>query len=56
MIPDPHFISSNLVSVVHYHELFSLLGLDSIRFVADFHLGLMLVRLVMELVLVMGQG
>ena len=37
MIPYPHFISLILISVVRYHELFSLPGLGSILSFADFH-------------------
>jgi len=48
MIPYPHFISLILISVVRYHELFSLPGLGSILSFADFHLCL-------EMDLPMGQ-
>ena len=37
MIPYPQFISLFLISVVRYHELFSLPGLGSILSFADFH-------------------
>jgi hypothetical protein len=45
MILYPHFISLILVSVMHCHELFSLLSPDNILPFVDFHPGL---KLIME--------